>query len=160
MRRLRVVAGQAQDVEAAELAALHQPPRLAVARVEAALEAELEADPGGLDLIGQATRLGQVDRQRLLAEDRDAALEPGADEGRVRARAGGDDERIGRGDGLLDARVRGADVSATAAARRGVGIGEDQVAGVEQVGQDRLRASRRCARLPAARSASRHLPAG
>ena len=112
-----------------ELAALDQPPRLAVARVEAALEAELEANARRLDLLDQPARLGEIHRQRLLAEDRDAAREAGADEGRVRARARGDDERIGAGDRFLDARGRGPDVGRDRGRALGVRIGDDQGAG-------------------------------
>src|ERR687895_203330 len=46
--------------------------------VETALEAELESNARGLDLVDQALRLGKVHCQRLLAEDRDATLESGA----------------------------------------------------------------------------------
>ncbi len=82
-------------------------------------------------------RLGEVDRQRLLAEDRDAAGEAGANEGRVGARARGDDQRIGAGDRLVDAGRRGPDLGRDRDRALGVGIGQDEGAGLEQVGEDR-----------------------
>ena len=62
VRRRRVVAGQPDGVQRAELAALDQTARLAVAGVEAALEAELERDAAALDLGRERDRGVEVAR--------------------------------------------------------------------------------------------------
>ena len=66
----RVVAGQADGIQRAELAARDQATRLPVAGVEAALEAELERDPAAVDVRGEGDRGVEVRGQGLLAERR------------------------------------------------------------------------------------------
>ena len=55
----------------------------------------------------------------------------------MRARARGDDERIGAGDRLLDAGGRRPDLGGDRGRALGVGIGHDQGAGLEEAGEDR-----------------------
>ncbi len=85
-RRGRVRGGRPHGVQPAEPPLRHRRPRLAVPRVEAPHEAELEHAARRLDLRQGGQRAGQVQRDRLLAEDR----QPGA--GRSR-----DEPGVGRG---------------------------------------------------------------
>ena len=80
VRRRRVVTGEADGVEGPELPGLDQPARLAIAGVEATLEAELERHAAALDLVGDGEGVLEVGRQRLLAERRQAAPDRGADQ--------------------------------------------------------------------------------
>lgn len=100
--RRGVVAGEADQVDGAELARLDQPPRGPVGGVEAALEPDLEGDPGPLGVGGDGLALGEVEGERLLAEDREPAGRPGPDEPGVGVRRRCDDERLGPGDRGLD----------------------------------------------------------
>src|SRR5437879_5766935 len=87
--------GELEVVEAAELSRLDHPPGLAVARVEAPLEPELEGDAGALDLRGNGERRLEALAERLLAERRLATTDRRADELRMGCRRRGDDHRIG-----------------------------------------------------------------
>src|SRR4051794_29278897 len=71
-----------------------------VARVEAAVEADLERDAGVLHRGQRAVDLAEVERHRLLAEDRPAGLRGGHDELRVRPGGRTDRDRVGRGQRL------------------------------------------------------------
>ena len=125
--RRRVVAGKTNDVEIAELAGFDLPPGLPVAAVEAPLEAELERDAARFDLARDRDRVLEVVRQRLLAERRQAARDRGADQLGMGRGRGGDDDRVGGGEGLVD---RGGRVCTNLrrdlGGSRRVGIGDDQ----------------------------------
>src|SRR5258705_7555165 len=70
VRRRRIVTGEADRVEGPERSGLDQPARLAITRVEAALEAELERDPAALDLVGDGQGVVEIRGQRLRARGR------------------------------------------------------------------------------------------
>ena len=116
------------DVERPELAGLDQPTGLAVARVEAPLEAELERHAAALDLGGDRDRVVEVDRERLLAEGRQAAPDRRADQLGVGRGRGGDDDRVGASMASSMVAARGAPTSAaTSAARSGICVGDEQL---------------------------------
>ena len=126
MRRRRVVTGEADRVERAERSGLDQPARLAIAGVEATLEAELERDAAAVDLVGDGERVVEVGRQRLLAERRQAAPDRGTDEVGMGVGGGGDDDGLGGVHGGLDGRGgRGAHLGRDLGGTRRVGIGDD-----------------------------------
>ena len=72
VRRGRIVPGEADRVQGAELAALDEPARLAVARIEAALEAELERD-AAMRSISAAIAIVVLERRRQAASRRTSA---------------------------------------------------------------------------------------
>ncbi len=147
MGRGRVVAGQADRVDGAEGAGRDEPPGLAVRGVEAALEADLERDAGGLDVLHHPAGLVQLQGDRLLAEDRQPAVGAGPDEGGVGVGGGRDDHRLGpvqrrvdrlhgagadgRGDGRRPGRV---DVGDEQLRDAGVGLQEPGVEGADPAG--------------------------
>ena len=71
VRRRRVVVGdQPHEVEVAERARVDEPLDLAIARVEPALEAELQDRPFALDQPDEGDRVVEVEGERLLDEHR------------------------------------------------------------------------------------------
>ncbi len=102
VRRRRVMSGKADGVERPKLTRFDQPAGLAIAGIEAALEAELEGNPGPLDVRCQGDRVAQVEGQRLFAERRQAVGQSGTDELGVGVRRRGDNDRLGAIHGLVD----------------------------------------------------------
>ena len=136
MRRRRVVAGEAERVERAQLAGEEAPAGLGVAGVEAALEAELERDAGRPDRRGDVERRGEVVGERLLAERRQAPADRLPDQRRVGVRGGGDDDGIGFVERGLD-RCGGADAGLGGDGRGPVGdrVGDDDLVDARRRGE-------------------------
>ena len=79
-RRGRIVPGEADRIERAQVAGVDQAARLAVPGVKAPLEAQLERQAACLDLGNQVDGLGQVAGERLLTERGAAGLDRAPDE--------------------------------------------------------------------------------
>ena len=107
--RLVVAGNHSHLVEPPKLAARHPTLRFAVSRVEATMETELKSDSGRVDLLDQALGLPEIECERLLAEDGDAAWQRPADEIRVRIGGCGDHHRVRSGDRLVHVRGLGTD---------------------------------------------------
>ena len=107
-RRCRVAAGDAHELRLAELAPRHRGGHRRVGGVEAAVEADLERHAGGGDRGQRAVDLGEVQRHRLLAEDRLAGLGGGHDQVGVGVGRRADRDRVdvGRAEQLVEARSR------------------------------------------------------
>jgi hypothetical protein len=105
-RRRGIAAGDAHEVRLADRAGGDGVAHGGVRRVEAPVEADLERDPGRLDGGERAVDLVEVERHRLLAQDRLARRRGGDDEIRVRggARADGDGVDLRGGQHPVDAR--------------------------------------------------------
>src|SRR5207244_12794024 len=88
-------------VHRAERAALDEPPRFPKPGIESPLEADLHLSVHALDVLDDRLRRVEVERDRLLTEDREARVEAAMDERRVRAGRRDDD----RGVGTLECRV-------------------------------------------------------
>src|SRR5215213_4607681 len=100
---LGVVGGEPHRVDGTESAVLYEASRFRVSRVEASLEAYLERRSGGLDDAHHLGRFIVAERYRFLAESRDAGLDGGQDQGRVRRSRGGDDYGVGcRAENVFD----------------------------------------------------------
>ena len=91
-------------VDGAEVAPPHAPPGLLESRIEAALETDLHAPLRPVDVVDDASRRLEVQRDRLLAEDREALVERAADELRVRPGGGHDHRGVRPGKGGVDGR--------------------------------------------------------
>src|SRR5947207_338470 len=107
--RLVVAGNHSHLVEPPKRAARHPTLRFAVSRVEATMETELKSDSGRVDLLDQALGLPEIECERLLAEDGDAAWQRPADEIRVRIGGCGDHHRVRSGDRLVHVRGLGTD---------------------------------------------------
>ena len=68
-RRIRVVLAAVEEERPAQLAGDDPGPRANVVRVVPAHEADLQADTRSLDRSEDGVRLGEVQRERLLAQD-------------------------------------------------------------------------------------------
>ena len=93
-RRETVAAHHDKGVDGPELRARERLFRSPVPRVEAALEADLEPTLRLRDVRHDVLRLGDADRDRFLAERRDARVEAAADDRRVRVRRRDDHGRV------------------------------------------------------------------
>ena len=103
-RRRGVAARDPHEMRLADRAARDRVVHGLVRGVEAAVEADLERDARGLHLGQRAVDLGQVERHRLLAEDRLARPRGRGDQLGVRVGARADGDRVGvAGERLLDA---------------------------------------------------------
>ena len=92
--RLGVVARQANQVELTDRPRGDRLTRRPVARVEAALEADLEQDAGAPDVLQDGVGRRQVERDRLLAEAGEPGLGGQLDQAGVGRRRRGDDQRV------------------------------------------------------------------
>ncbi len=68
-----------------------------VRRIEAAVEPDVQRDPGGVHRLERSVDLGEVEGDRFLAEDRHAGLRGGADQLDVRVGRRADRDRIDAG---------------------------------------------------------------
>ena len=93
-RRRRVVGGGSNDEQVAERTRGDRFARGAIPRVEATLKADLDEDPGPLDLVEQVDDRGEVERDRLLAEGREAGRGRKPQQRCVPRRRGRDHERV------------------------------------------------------------------
>src|SRR3954470_981383 len=100
----RVAAREPHELRVAELAGGDRGTHGRVGRVEAPVEADLERDARLLDRGERAVDLGEVQRHRLLAEDRLARTGGGHDQVGVRVGARADRDRVDvrRGEHLVD----------------------------------------------------------
>jgi hypothetical protein len=105
-RGRRVAAGDPRELRLADLPGRHGGGHGLVGRVEAAVEADLERHAGGVDGGERAVDLGEVERHRLLAEDRLAGLRRRDDQLGVRVgrRADRDGVDVGRVEQLVEVR--------------------------------------------------------
>ena len=107
IRRRQPVAAHHQEREdVAEPAGADRIARGAVPGVEAALEADLKLSLGALDVRDDVSCFWDADRDRLLAERRDARVEALLDERGVRVRRRDDDRGVDALQGVVDARGR------------------------------------------------------
>ena len=128
VRRGGVMAGEIDRVERPEFARRDQSARLHVPGVESPLEPQLERHAAPLDLVGDGDRVGEIHREGLLAEGRQAtpdrrARQLGVGFGRRR-----DDDAIGLVEGRVDGRGggrsdRGGDLHRPV----GIGVRDDQL---------------------------------
>ena len=127
-RRRGVEGGRTNRVDPAELARLHGGPRGGEGGVEAPRVADLHLDPAVVHVPGGGDGLREIARQRLLAEDRDPGIDPGAEQLGMGVGRRGDDDRV---DTAAHEALRGvghlrADPVGDGSGRGGEGIGDDQ----------------------------------
>ena len=114
--------------------------RRAVARVEAPLEADLDEDPGLLDLVDHRVDRIELERDRLLAERGNPGAGGEPEERRVAVGGGRDHERVDAGvDESLDRRCRveaeaAGDLSRSSSIRVGDRDRGDAVEGGQRLG--------------------------
>ena len=123
-----IVGGRTEDEEVAERAGGDRVVGGAVAGVEAPLESDLDERAGALDLLDQLVERLELERDRLLAEGRQAGPRGQREQGRVPRRRGRDHERV---DARLDERLRrvcgvGAELGRDLLRAGGVGVGDRQ----------------------------------
>ena len=136
-RRQSITAGHVKAVDGAELAGANPPPRLAEARVEPALKADLHAAVRPLHVLDHALRRVQVERDRLLAEDRNARVEPAVDELRVSAGRRHDHHRVRPTERVVDRRgVDGAELLRQHGRPRGVGVVDPKLVDAGEFAED------------------------
>ena len=91
-RRLGIAAGDGQLLERADVAPRHPAVQFGEVRIEPTVEAEDDRNRGGTGLLAQCVDAGDVQVDRLLAEDGDGGIDGGADQVDVgRGRRGDDD---------------------------------------------------------------------
>ena len=127
-RRRGIVRRRAEDEELAERACGDRVVGGAVAGVEAPLESDLDERARPLDLPDQRVERCEVERDRLLAEGRQAGTRGQGEQGRVPGRRGGDHECV---DSCLDERLGCLDCARTEIGRDllragRVGVGDGQ----------------------------------
>src|SRR5947207_7932628 len=101
-RRQRVAARHVEAVDGADLATAHPTARLLESRIEAALETDLYSPFHFLHVVDDAFGRLEVQRDGLLAEDREAHIQRVIDQLRVRAGRRDDDRGVRTGQGLVD----------------------------------------------------------
>ena len=100
----RVAAGHLEAVDGAEFTGADAAARLLESGIKAALEPDLNAPLRLVDVRHHALRRLEIQRDRLLAEDREPFVERASDQIRVRPGRGHDDGGVRAGDGLVDGR--------------------------------------------------------
>ena len=127
-RWLVVMSDEPNEVDGPELTGLDHPTGLDVGRIEPSLESELEHGRRSFDSLDELARDGEVERERLLAEDRQAAVEGHRYQRGMRVGRGSDDRRVRCVEGFLGGiHVPTADRVGGSLRSLGIDVGDDDV---------------------------------